>query len=443
MNGTTEVPTWLSGIPASWPLKRLKFSVKSEKNGVWGAEPDGGASDIPCIRVADFDRAHLVVTSAPTVRSVTSNERNGRVVQPGDLLIEKSGGGETQPVGVVVQYTGSEPVVCSNFVARIPCVETVNPRFFLYLHAALYSARVNTRSIKQTFGIQNLDTSAYFSEVVPFPDLQTQSVIADFLDRETAKADALIAKYERLIQLIEEKRVALVTQEVTKGLAPSAAMKNSGVDWIGEIPDNWRVLRNKVLFKERDERSSTGREELLSVSHLTGVTPRSEKSVTMFMAESLDGYKRCFKGDFVINTMWAWMGAMGIAPCDGIVSPSYNVYHIREADVLDTAYYDLLARTPSHVAKVMSVSTGIWESRLRLYPQEFFDIKTAIPPIAEQRAIVAHVHREMQRYEALAFRAGKAISLLNEHRSALITAAVTGQIDVRTYKTKDLEEVVA
>lgn len=102
-------------------------------------------------------------------------------------------------------------------------------------------------------------------------------------------------------------------------------LRDSGVPWLQEIPTHWGIERARWLFRERDRRSETGEEEMLTVSHLTGVTPRSEKDVTMFEAETNEGYKICEPGDLVINTLWAWMGAMGIAPLKGIVSPAYMI----------------------------------------------------------------------------------------------------------------------
>ena len=160
---------------------------------------------------------------------------------------------------------------------------------------------------------------------LPVPPLPQQRAIADYLDRETARLDALVAAKERVLGLLAEKRRALITRAVTRGLDPSVPLRDSGIPWLGEIPAHWETERARWLFRERDERSDTGGGELLTVSHLTGVTPRSEKDVNMFEAKTTEGYKICLSGDLVINTLWAWMGAMGVSPVDGIVSPAYNV----------------------------------------------------------------------------------------------------------------------
>lgn len=207
-------------------------------------------------------------------------------------------------------------------------------------------------------------------------------------------------------------------------------MKDSGIRWLGKVPGHWRICRAKVLLREINERSLTGTEELLTVSHITGVTRRSEKNVTMFLAESFEDYKKCQPGDLVINTMWAWMGALGFTSEAGIVSPSYNVYRPRTEEI-EPGFYDYLFRTGKFIAEIICHSQGVWTSRLRLYPEEFFEIRIPHPPIEEQRDIVAKIQKETGNYTALQKKVEQSIEILREYRTALITAAVTGRIDVR------------
>lgn len=164
--------------------------------------------------------------------------------------------------------------------------------------------------------------------------------------------------------------------------------KPSGIDWLEcKIPDHWKVLRNKSVFKEISKASKTGNETLLTVSHITGVTPRSEKNVNMFFAETMEGYKLCKEGDLIINTMWAWMGALGTSKYNGICSPAYNVYRKINGVDFHHQYFDYLFRTPNFVVEMTKFSKGIVESRLRLYPKDFFRINTIVPPVNEQIAI--------------------------------------------------------
>ncbi|MGA2532104.1 MAG: restriction endonuclease subunit S [Candidatus Aminicenantales bacterium] len=278
--------------------------------------------------------------------------------------------------------------------------------------------------------IPGLDRQDAYACNLPVCPPEEQRRIACFLDFETARIDALIEKKERLIELLQEKRTALITQAVTKGLDPTVAMKDSGVEWLAQIPAHWNIEINKRLFKESDTRSDLGDEELLTVSHISGVTRHSEKNVTMIEAESYENYKICREGELAINTMWAWMGALGIAKEDGMVSPSYNVYLAKNRS-LHPRYYDYLSRVPLHVAELTKHSKGIWKSRLRLYPDGFFEIYTPLPPVGEQECITDQLDSSVCKIAALLMTIRKALENLKEYRMALISAAVTGKIDVR------------
>jgi type I restriction enzyme S subunit len=205
-------------------------------------------------------------------------------------------------------------------------------------------------------------------------------------------------------------------------------MQDSDIPWLGQVPSHWEIERARWLFRERDIRSETGEEEMLTVSHITGVTPRSEKDVNMFEPETTEGYKICLPGDLVINTLWAWMGAMGVAPLKGIVSPAYNVY--TTGPRLEPSYVDALVRLPAFAQEVTRYSKGVWSSRLRLYPEGFFEVYFPVPPREEQRAIVEHIARDTAKIDSVHAATERTVALLKERRSALISAAVTGQIDV-------------
>ena len=167
--------------------------------------------------------------------------------------------------------------------------------------------------------------------------------------------------------------------------------KNSEIDWLGVIPAEWTIVRNKEIFKERSSLSTTGTETLLTVSHITGVTPRSEKNVNMFMAETMEGYKICHPGDLIINTMWAWMGALGTSNELGICSPSYNVYMPIKGVPYNHKYFDYLFRIPNAIVEMTRNSKGIVSSRLRLYAKDFFQIETVLPSLQEQKSIAHYL----------------------------------------------------
>lgn len=257
------------------------------------------------------------------------------------------------------------------------------------------------------------------------PDYDTQRVIAGFLDRETARIDQLIAKNAHFSELVQERRTAKITAAILGGASSEG-------EWLANLPTDWKAERAKFHFRESQDRSQTGEEELLTVSHITGVTKRADKDVNMFLANSNEGYKLVEPGDLVINTMWAWMGAMGVSSEYGLISPSYGVYRPYSGE-LRPAFVDLLVRSTPFIAEATRRSKGIHSSRLRLYPDAYLDMRLPVPPLHKQDEIVQESTSAVAREGELLRKNNRAISLLREHRAALITAAVTGQIDVTTW----------
>ena len=271
---------------------------------------------------------------------------------------------------------------------------------------------------------------------IPVPPLPEQTAIARFLDHASSRIERCIRAKEKLIALLEELKQAVIHEAVTGRIdvrtgKPYSTYKLSGVEWLGEVPAHWNLRPAKWYFREVDERSETGSEELLSVSHITGVTPRSEKNVTMFEAESNVGHKLCRPGDLVVNTMWAWMAALGVARQVGMVSPSYAVYRPHAASKLSDDYSDHLLCTTTYKNEYICRSTGIRSSRLRLYPDEFLRIKLLCPPSEEQDAIVDFIGKESANTQRAIDSTHGEISLLHEYRTRLIADVVTGKLDVR------------
>jgi type I restriction enzyme S subunit len=311
------------------------------------------------------------------------------------------------------------------FVIRPTAAER---RFLFYYFQSSSFKQEGEASMTGAGGLKRVSPDVLRQHHLPFPGQDVQRLIANYLDRETARIDGLIAEKERMLALLEEKRAALISRVVTRGLDPNAPLKPSGQKWLGEIPAHWRVTRAKNLFAVRDERSGDGTEELLTVSHITGVTSRSEKDVYMFEADDKAGYKRCMPGDLAINTLWAWMGAMGISPLAGIVSPDYHVY-IPKGPLLPS-FVNLLCRSRPFVDEVSRWSKGVWSSRLRLYPENFFEMRLPVPPHDEQLEIIRAIETDQRKANALRDSLRLSITLAKERRVVLITAAVTGQISM-------------
>lgn len=200
--------------------------------------------------------------------------------------------------------------------------------------------------------------------------------------------------------------------------------KDSGLDWLGEIPKDWQLIRANYVFDIIDERSKTGKEELLSVSEHHGVKKRSESTVNMFMAESYKGYKLCYPGDLVINSLWAWSRGLGFSSLKGIVSTAYSVFR-PDHENYDHKYLHYLLRTRKYVAQYLIASKGIWISRLQLSDWAFLRISILSPPKEEQTAIAHFLDRKTEQIDQAIEIKQKQIELLKERRQILIHKAVT------------------
>lgn len=278
---------------------------------------------------------------------------------------------------------------------------------------------------------------------VRVPSVQEQGLIVRYLDHAELRIAKAIAAKQQLLQLLRERRQSIVESTVLKGLVPTLDFKDSGVSWLGSVPSHWRVVRARECFVERVEKSMDGSEVLLSVSHYFGVKPtrqvRKPDSPVLSRAATLVGYKVAMRGDLVVNTMLAWNGSMGASPADGIVSPAYAVY--RPLDGVDPKYFQYLLTTPLLKGVIRAWSSGIQDSRLRLYPNKFFQIAVPLPPFDEQLEISTYLDAQLKGSDDAASAITEEITLLKEYRTRLISDVVTGKLDVREEAAK-LPEIV-
>ena len=418
----------LSFIPNGWqtvPVKAVCYFTVSnvDKHTLEDETP---------VRLCNYTDVYKNDRISPKLELMTATATRDEIkkyhLEVGDVVITKdSESWDDIGIPAYVEST-AEDFVCGYHLAFMrPNNDLLDGRF---LFRCVQSRPVALQLELEATGITRygLPKGSIGNALIPLPSLKIQCLIADYIDRETERIDALVAEKEKMLTLLEEKRCALISRAVTRGLYPSSPLKPSGLDWLGDIPKHWGVERAKNMFSIRHQRSESGEEELLTVSHITGVTPRSEKDVYMFQAEDKTGYKLCYPGDLVINTLWGWMGAMGISPLEGIVSPDYHVYTSK--GLLLPEFVELICRSKPFVAEVNRWSKGVWSSRLRLYPENFFEIRLPVPPAEEQRQIVFDVETSQKKAKELTEILQQSITLAKERRSALITAAVTGQIPV-------------
>ena len=425
----------MSGIyfepPDNWTRTPIKALVDGPDNGAWGDEPGVGEVDVICARVADFDWEHLTVNlSDPTIRSVKRTQLNRLALKTGDLLIEKSGGGEKTPVGRVVAFSGEVDAITSNFVARMRPRAGCSPDFLKYLFAAHYLSGFTYQFIKQATGIQNLDDKPLMQVVTWIPDTDGQTTIARFLDRETGLIDGLIEKKARFIALLNEKEKAAISRLVRRGRDRNAPTIESGVDWRGRVPAHWVRGRMKDHFRQ-EKRQGYETLNVLSVYREFGVIEKSSRDDNINKTpEDLTKYQLVNPNDLVINKMKAWQGSMGIAQMRGITSPDYVV--MRPIGEHDPRYMHHYLRAQPMPWVYRLISNGIRTDQWRMEPEKFLGLPVFMPPIEEQRRIADRIDVELERIRGLITLTERSINLLREKRAALITAAVTGKIDVRS-----------
>jgi len=420
---------WLGNNPAHWEVSLVYARYEVALGKMLDAKRFTGEFLGRYLRNIDVQWDNINTEDLPEM-DFAPWERERYLLYPGDLLVCE--GGE---VGRTAIWRGEiNECYYQKAIHRVrPRSNADSPRFFYYLMYALakrgvFVAGGNPNTIGHLTAVQLRHYR------LPFAPPKEQPVITKFLDRETAKTDALVAKKERLIELLQEKRAALITRAVTKGLDPNVPMKDSGVEWLGEIPAHREVKRNGLLFRERDEREFPEL-PLLDVSISTGV------NIRQFSTEHIEQkandptvYKRAKGDDISFNKMRMWQGAVGVAPVDGLVSPDYTV--AVPLNGVNPRYFVALFRTSCYMTEIHRYSHGIVPDRNRLYWDAFKNIKSIYPPFSERKVIVEYLDTEGTKIDALIAKIREGIEKLKEYRTALISAAVTGKIDVR-------EDVVA
>jgi len=416
--------------PANWRSLRLRETVTSCSNGIWGCDPSGGEDDIVCVRVNDFDRVRLRVDlSNPTVRSVPQAHRRGRILARHDLLLEKSGGGENQPVGAVVLYDASTPAVSSNFIARMQVAPEFDSRYLCYLHAALFYFGVNRRSIHQTTGIQNLDSAAYLSEHVRVPALHEQREIAAALERKSALVDRVIANKERLLELLKEQRQAWIDRAMV-----------SGADLLSsETPAHWQWTRLKFIrsgsfqYGANEPAASEDR----AAPRYIRITDLSDDGTLrddtfQSLPEAVAAPFLLQDGDILLARSGATVGKAlryraewGRACFAGYL---VRLRPDRRKILPDYLYYYTQSQAFRRQVWVSTVQSTI----ANVNAERFGNFTIPLPPVEEQRVIVKFLDARTQKIGALLRVVEQQLGKLREYRRALIVSAVTKGYQART-----------
>ncbi|NKF24649.1 hypothetical protein G7Y82_20265 [Solimonas sp. C16B3] len=421
---------WLGEVPAHWAATRLQ-RLASIRYGI-GEPPQYRTEGVPLIRATNVHAGAITAEGLVLVDPSDIPEKRIVWLAAGDIIVVRSGA-----------YTGDSAIIRDHHCPSIAGFDMVVkpnacvPQFLQYSLLSKYLKEDQIDLEKLRAAQPHLNAEELGSCVVIVPTEKEQTTIAAFLDRETAKIDALVAEQEKLIALLKEKRQAVISHAVTKGLNPDAPMKPSGVEWLGDVPAHWEMRPVGALSR----RISYG---------FTNPMPTAESGPYMLTANDVcDGYVNYADARHTTEEAFASLlteksrpeidnilitkdGTLGrVALHDGsvacinqsvasiaadteLVTPDFLCVCLRGGVYQDRMIYEAGGTTIKH----------IYISRLAKMP-------IGLPPIDEQKAVCGWLSEQMNIFNALVVEAERAITLLKERRSALISAAVTGQIDVR------------
>jgi type I restriction enzyme, S subunit len=435
---------WLGDVPEGWEVKRARdlgtFSGSGiDKKSVEGEQPVKMFNYLDVYKSTDKILSYspdLMDTTAPAEKAIE------HAVRRGDILLTPSSE-TTDDIGHAARVLDvPKGVVYSYHILRFRGVGTGYPAFLTYSFNALptrsYFASVCTGTTRMVLGRDDFKNAPF-----AIPPLPEQHQIASFLDRECGKLDALQAKQERLIELLKEKRQALISHAVTRGLDPTAKLKPSGIEWLGEVPEHWEVTRLKFhvsRFEQGWSPQCEGRNKedgeigVLKVGCVNGGTFRVEEHKAL-PAELEPRLQYTLKrGDLLIsraNTR-ELVGSAAVVDRDhDDILLCDKLYRLRFHRGVSEIYLSHFLGTSEVRQQIELDATGASASMVNIGQDCIREMNLALPPLAEQRAIVAHLDEKCGKIDQLKAKAERGIELLKERRSALISAAVTGKIDVR------------
>lgn len=402
---------WFSVIPEHWKCIRLKYSLKLVSEKIVSAK-----SGLPYIGMENIESwSGKILGDNSDVEGLASG------FEPSDILF-----GKLRPYLAKVAIPDFRGICSTEFL--VYRATNGQPQYFRYLLGSKSFINVIDSS---TYGSKMPRASSDFigNQYIPVPSSQEQIFIANFLDQKTAQIDEAIAIKQQQISLLKERKQITIQQAVTQGLDPNVPMKDSGVDWIGQIPEHWEMKRVKNIFRMVMEPSEKNNEhELLSVYTDIGVKPRRELEERGNKASTTDGYWFVKKGDIVVNKLLAWMGAIGLSEYKGVTSPAYDI--LRPQLPINGYFYHYLFRSDFCSAELKRHSRGIMDMRLRLYFDKFGVVEVPYPPSNEQDEIIRTLEHQMKEIDTGIDLLLAQIEKLKEYKTTLINSAVTGKIKI-------------
>lgn len=427
---------WLGEVPAHWAVKPLKRAIASVESGTSvnaadmpAAQGELGVLKTSCVYKGWFDWRE---------NKTVNREDLGRIscpVRESSLIVSRMNTPDlVGSAGLVVEAPAG--IFLPDRLWQVSMRKGCNPKYYYYFtRTPAYRDQVRIACAGTSSSMQNLGQDEFGAIWHPSPLMEEQQAIAAFLDHETARIDALVEEQQRLIELLKGKRQAVISHAVTKGLDPDALMKESGVEWLGEVPAHWEIMKFlrcvKIAEGQVDPKLEEYREKILiAPNHVESATGRILSMETAESQGAESGKYVCEAGDVVYSKIRPALRKACII--DRGVLCSADMYPLRPLDNLsgDFLLWSILSEPFSRLTILESERVAMPKVN-RESLNEFY---MAVPPLEEQARINDHISQEIQRVDQLASIAAETIELLSERRSALISAAVTGKIDVRGWQ---------
>lgn len=410
--------SWIGEIPKGWEVASLKrYLSETMKYGASESGEINQPSWTRYIRITDIDDNGNLKNDG--VKTLNPNIAKDYMLKKGDVLFARSGA----TVGKSFLYNSDKPACFAGYLIKAVCNKHLLSSFLLaYTKSAQYDDWKNSTFIQAT--IQNIGADKYMNMPIVIPSIPEQRAIVSFLDKKTTQIDCFITEAEHEIEKLSELKQAQIAHLVTHGTNPDAPMKESGIAWIGQIPEHWEVNKIRSHFKERRTKVSDKDYPALSVAR-EGIVPQLDTAVK---TDNGDNRKLVLKNDFVVNSRSDRKGSCGVSDYDGSVS---LISIVLEPHDINPQYVHYLFRSNNYVEEFYRNGRGIvadlWTTRY----SEMRNIFIPIPPVSEQKDIVSAINSLNNKIDTLVSELTTQINHLKELKQRIISDAVTGKIDVR------------
>ena len=420
---------WIGEIPEDWRLMRLCYVTK---NIFLGRTPVYSEQDNENYIVGQKNNQSYGIDFGGIKYGEEEfylSRGEEEFLKKGDVILNTLGGGSVGRIGYWNVDDNNRYLTDGHLMVIRPN-EKCNNRY-LYYDMVSQQKKLEDDSVGST-NQSFLTVTQVYKNLIAFPPLSEQTRIANYLDTQCAHIDTVFEKTKASIEEYKKLKQAVITHAVTKGVRGERKMKDSGIEWIGEIPEEWEVRRIKTLFTLRDEKNYLPLEKVNLISLYTdlGVVQHSDLEKTSGnKASNADGYKLVKKNDIVVNIILCWMGAIGRSEYDGVTSPAYDIY-IPSERLVDSRFYHHYFRTTGFSGDCFKRGRGIMLMRWRTYSDQFRDIPVVYPSLKEQVEIIEYLDNKIPEIDNLIAKKEGFLTELESYKKSLIYEYVTGKKEV-------------